>query len=201
MDDDLAEQLAAWERDDEIPDDLDEANPIVPVDERRVDWALERLARMASDEQRVVSFVDEEMERLVSFRDDRLTAIERRRAWVERGVEQWMRSQHRETGRKTVKLPHGEVKLRAARRRVDVVVDLDDFEQVATLDDLVPGAVIHRTEISKQEIARQLQPGPVTGRDLDGSQVVAAVTADGERVPGVYFVVPVEDTFSVKVIP
>lgn len=109
--------------------------PVALQDEAAANRMLRALGRLAVDEAKIRAVAADEVARIAAFVEDRCAGIARRRDWIERSLEGWLRGQPDDV--KTVTLPNGVVQRRQPRRRV-VVLDetdaaLDDIEAVAPL--------------------------------------------------------------------
>ncbi len=196
------------------PRDAEHANRLLRV-VRGLDREAEEIERVARDE----------MRRIESWRDDRLTGLVKRRAAVANVLADYVRALNRENPkRKTVKFPNGTLALRAPRASVDVtdrakfdtwwrenvrsevaqyvrdVLDVDDVDEskIAEIVELVLSRsplVSVKVEPSKSGLA-QLAKGPAIGDDVPDAH---ALLVDGEPVPGVALVQPTVDAFSLTV--
>jgi hypothetical protein len=197
---DLAEWIAATV--DLYPDDGGDAEPATILDLNEADRALRRLRKLADDEAEILEVASALIDDTVAWRDDRLYGIERARAWVERSLEQWMRARHAETGRKTVKLPAGELRLRAPRWSVhsdDADASPELLKQLVEID---LSLVRIETSVARGAVTKVAEPGPRADVPVEsGWQAHLAVTVDGQVLPGVYLVRAVEDTFKAAPSP
>lgn len=182
--------LAAWldEHDGPAPN-LDEApTPIEDVEqaERRMN-KLRRLARQKAEIQDVAA---SEVARILGWKDDRVSAIERAEAWIASSLEAWHRARvaSKLIEGKSYKLASGTVKLRASGQ-TKLVVDGDESELATELRQTRPEWVREKLTLDKAEIKART-------KNVDG-QVVDAAT--GEVVPGLRYEKADEDTFSVEV--
>lgn len=113
--------------DDDLSGDVDEIEP--PPDADRANALLRVLRGVEREARKIDMLATQEIERISSWRSDRLAGLERRRDAIAGALEGWMRAVNRDNPkRKTETLPNGKLTLRAARRRVEIV-DRDAFLQ------------------------------------------------------------------------
>lgn len=195
---DVAEALAL-----DIPDDLD-TEPLRIPDQRVANRALRRLAILQTDQATVVAdaeaelaelfaLIEPERQRIAAFMEDRLHGIERARSWTLRGLEGWMRAANTaDPSLVTVKGTGGELRL---RKNPDRIVITDQTCAADALPSTVKPVEVQPAEVKKlvkpsgiREDAEQVDP---LGIDVpDGFHVECAVNGDGQRVDGVFFLVP-----------
>lgn len=111
-------------------DPEDETRPQPVVDEAAVAGVLRRIRRLSADRAKIQAACETERQLIAAFESDRCAGIDREIAWGSRSLEVWMRQYNRASGKKTVKVSTGEVKLRPDKGRV-VVTDLPAFLQWA----------------------------------------------------------------------
>jgi len=186
----------------EVEDDLDSflAEPISeeqlaevppPVDDPvRANRYLRRIRRLEENAAQVDSLASDEIARIREWADQRKASIEREQNWLARSLEAFARNNATATGSKTVKLPNGDLSLRAPRVRVEI----DD-------EDALLGSVdesLYRVTYKADRTAlAKLDPGtwsPTEDEvDVEEAPVVSPV---GEILPGVRFVRSTTDTFT-----
>lgn len=182
----MTDGLADYSEDTEPP-------TLATVDEiertlRRLRVVTDRLAEVEEVAKANVQAVQE-------WLHDRSSVLLREIAWHEQAVERWHREHVRQGGAKTFPLPSGVLKLAKGRTTVEALGEPGYS--------VPPSLVRERREWSKADVAKATTPGPVAD-DVDapeGKVAHYAVTADGEVLGNVVLLVPVVDTFSVKVSP
>ena len=114
--------------------------------------------------------------------------------WHTVAVERFMRAHVREGGTKTVSLPSGVLSLRQGSQKIEPLTK-------APSDNVPADYVRVKSEWDRHAIAKATAPGPVAeGVEAPAGYVAHwAVDANGERVPDVVRLVPVEPSFSLKV--
>lgn len=154
---------------------------------RRIAWATRRTTS-------VEAAAREEVRRVEAWAAEQTDGPARLVEWCERSLEVWMRRHNERTGAKTVKLPSGELRLRAGKIRIEAAaLDAAAADALAAIDgDLVR----RRYEVAKTRVVEVLVQGPPVGVDADGHVPHAAVDpASGEVVAGVMFLVPSRPSF------
>lgn len=199
-DDELAADFDSWEADGEPEPDYDSAPPPLQ-DSDRVERTLRRLGRLQAEAEEVRAFAARQIATAQAWRDDRLAGIERAARWHEEQVEAWARATHREGGPKQVKLPSGVVRLTAPGAPRVVAPDVPDEMAAIPFVAVDPSLVRTKFEVDKNQAKRLLRPAPhpCGEPDSDGFVPHHAVTADGEVVPGIVFLVGTRDSFSLSV--
>lgn len=164
LDDDLGLDFTEGEGDPPPLEDEDQANRVL----RRV-AALERQL----DGHKAVARA--EVERIAAWLKDRAATIEGSLVWHRRTLEGWMRT----TGRSTVKLPNGELRLRPERPKVVGLLAEhgDEDAQLDTLEGLDLGVLRTKRELAVSDILKMAKPGPavVVGAPVEGYTMHAAV--------------------------
>ncbi len=89
---------------------------VLAMNKLRADQILQTLAVLEDEAQEVDSIVEAEMKILEEYRASERQKIERKAEWLESKLEQFIRS----TDQKTINLPHGSLKLRLGREKVEV---------------------------------------------------------------------------------
>ncbi len=92
----------------------------------RADQLLMAITVLETKVADVNNLVDEEIQIIESYRESELTKLEKKRSWLAWNLEQFMRS----TKEKTIKLPHGVMKVRLGRDKVEVF-DMEIFMKQA----------------------------------------------------------------------
>lgn len=176
---------------DPFPDDGD-LSPLEIASREHAAKELWRLGRLESEAAQVEAVYAARLAPLDAYRADRLGGISRRREWIRRGLELFMRSVADRDRIKSLTLPEGVLELSKARTRVEGDVEL-------VPEDLKPFLIRWKAELNKVAAKDTLTPGPVIGDEqTDGTIKRAAVGADGAVVPGVWFVCDDQPSFSVQ---
>lgn len=175
---------------------------------------LRRLARLEQEAAQVEAVYEAQKARLDAYREDRMAGIRSRRAWLENGLESFMRATAERDRILSLTLPDGKLALSKPRAKVEGAA-----EDVP--EDLAPFLVRYNPQLDKAEAHRRLTPAfwlhpaegaalvsfltqapftpmPVGAGMLEGQVLVhAAVDVHGEWVPGITFVAPTRRTFKV----
>lgn len=168
-----------------------DAEPSALLDIEQADYALRRIARIDHEMKRNEAIARHQVEKIQAWLHGRSDILLSQREWWVRSAEGWMRSHNAETGVKTEKLPSGTLSLRKAQPKVEVDADpVDAPEQFVKVV----------TKWDRNAIKQACSAGPeVEVSDIpEGYKARAAVTADGEQLPGVVLLVPTRDSFSLK---
>lgn len=157
--DDLRDELDAFvlgDSDDDYESQPDETPP-VPEDADGANRLLRRIRGFERliDEAREVAFA--ELERIQKWYDDRTAGMRSQIAYNERSLEQWMRSEHAASGRKTVKLPNGEARVREAKARIAVHDEQATIVQFIESDQ--DAWVRFKREVDKVAMMKTVVPG------------------------------------------
>ena len=91
--------------------------------------ALSVLEEKAND---VNKLADDEIHLIEEYRNVEIQKLQKKMAWLEYNLEQFIRS----TDEKTINLPHGAIKLRLGRDKVEIT-DMEKFMRVAPLRGLM----------------------------------------------------------------
>jgi hypothetical protein len=142
----------------------------IEVDRLRADQLLSAIAILESQMNDVNELVDKEMRLLEEYRSSELARLDKKRSWLVFNLEAYARS----TGEKTMRLPHGILKLRKGRDKVAVVA-MEEF-------------------LTKAQSFGFLRAIPES-YSPDTQAVLAHIKRTGEVPPGVEFI-PAETRFS-----
>jgi hypothetical protein len=102
--------------------EVSEEQKLVELDQLRADQMLMAIQKLEDQQAEVGKLVDSEMKLLEEYRDVENTRLERKANWLSTNLEHYMRGLES----KTVTLPHGTLKIRKGRDKVEVS-DLDTF--------------------------------------------------------------------------
>jgi hypothetical protein len=147
-----------------------EATKRIEMDRLRADQLLTAIAILENQMNDVNELVDKETRLLEEYRSSELARLDKKRGWLLFNLEGFARS----TGEKTMRLPHGILKLRKGRDKVAVVAMEQFLEKAQTLGFL-------------RTIPESYTP--------DVQAVLAYIKRTGEVPPGVEFI-PAETKFS-----
>lgn len=178
---DARSDLEAWLDGNGGPPALDTAEPAPPPDAPRdVERWLRKLAVVTADAAEVDRLADEEIARYEAWRADRHHGLGRAAAWLERGLEGWMRANREQGGPPTFDLTSGVLRLRASRRAVDLAPPpgTDPYSALEALRIAHPTFVRVKLSLNRHAVQACTIPGP------DGQAVLPAT---GELVPYVVF--------------
>ncbi len=98
----------------------------IEMDRLRADQLLAAIAVLEGQMADVNTLVEKETRLLEEYRSNELSRLDKKRSWLVFNLEAFARS----TGEKTMRLPHGILKLRKGRDKVAVVA-MDDFLKIA----------------------------------------------------------------------
>lgn len=206
----LQDDLAAYVYgDDDAPDEP----PEPPEDTIGADRLLGRVRSYERTAAEIEGLAQANIAKIMAWRDDRISGVERSIAFHSRSLEVWMRSVHESSGGKvkTQNLPHGVLAVRKSPTRV--VVD-DDEAAAAIVADQRPEWVKVDRSIRKREALRDLFVGSPVLRvddpppegygwhealDLCGwSSLWLLVLPQFRTVPYVWLLVPSRPSFSYR---
>ncbi len=139
-----------------------EAKQRLELDRLKADQILATVAVVEKQMAEVNNLVEKETRLLEEFRSNELGRLDKTRSWLVFNLDGFMRS----TGEKTVRLPHGLLKLRKGRDRVAVVA-LERFLEVGSSLGLV------------RAVPEQLAP--------DIPAIINYIKTSGEIPPGIEF--------------
>ena len=94
----------------------------VEMNKLMADRMLSAVAVLESQMEEVNQLVEKEIQLLEGYRSSELSRLDKKRSWLVFNLDGYMRS----TGQKTVRLPHGSLKLRKGRDKVAVIA-LEEF--------------------------------------------------------------------------
>lgn len=103
-----------------------EAEHRIELDKLRADQLLQTIGVVEEKMEEVNRLVENEIKIIEFFRSSELGKLERKRSWLAWNLEQYIRS----TNEKTIRLPHGSMKVRNTREKT-VVSDMEKFLLVA----------------------------------------------------------------------
>jgi hypothetical protein len=190
----LSAYLDAWMDDDlaDVPD----SGELAIEDDVFADRLLYRRATIAAEEARIEKLRKERIAEIDDWCDRRKAKAEREASWIERGLEVFMRFRVARGGPKTLQLPSGVLKLTKPRESVDVR-DPDGFRAWARANapELLRWPEPPEPEPKKDDL-KKLRAGE--SRPF-GELLEFSLAHEGEVIPGVYVVVPKEDSF--KAVP
>ena len=99
----------------------------IEVDKLRADQLLSAIAVLEAQVDDANRLADDEIKLVEEYRTMELARLNKKISWLAWNAEQFIRS----TGEKTIRLPHGTIKLRMSRERVEIT-DLQRFLNVKT---------------------------------------------------------------------
>lgn len=195
MTDELLDDLAAYMADGEdLPHDPD-ATIEPPRDADQANAMLRVVQRLGQQRDEIVRLAQAEKAQIDAWAADRTSGLDRRITLIEVALEGWARAVNRETPkRKTLSFPHGTLRLRPGRPSVSVV-DEASFVAWALAND----RDLLSVKPARAEIKRRLVVGHE--HEVEGEPpmvTLAALTGDGEIVPGVVFERPRADGFTLQ---
>lgn len=186
IEDEFDEYAESFDEADDMPgqaDIADDALAALEIDSRvHASKELRKLARVEREAAEVRAVYDARRAADDAFLADRMRGIESKRRWITVGLELFMRAEAQRSRIKSLALPDGVLALTKARTRVEGNPDLIPEDQK-------PFLVRWKAEIDKPAVSQRLTQGAVIGDEgADGTVRRFALGADGEPVPGVWFV-------------
>jgi hypothetical protein len=103
-----------------------DANKRIEVNKLRADQLLMAVSTLDTEMADVHKLADDEIQLIENYRAKELARLDKKRSWLLWNLEQFMRS----TSEKTIRLPHGTLKVRKGRDRVAIVA-MEKFLSVA----------------------------------------------------------------------
>jgi phage host-nuclease inhibitor protein Gam len=92
------------------------------MDKLKADQMLAAVEKIETQMNDVIELAEEEIQLIEDYRKSELEKLEKKCSWLAWNLETYIRS----TGDKTITLPHGQIKLRQGRQKVQVI-DMDKF--------------------------------------------------------------------------
>jgi hypothetical protein len=135
----------------------------IELDRIKADQMLSAVSVVEGQMADVNDLVEKEIRLLEEYRSNELSRLDKKRSWLTWNLEQFIRS----TGEKTIRLPHGQLKIRKGRDRV-AVVSLEKLLEVG------PALGLVRT------VPEQLTP--------DIQAILTHIKNTGNIPPGVEFI-------------
>jgi phage host-nuclease inhibitor protein Gam len=178
----------------DLPDFDDQQEPPTAIDLPDIERRLRRIRVLTDTLGELEQVAKDDKARIDAWLEERSAIVRREVEWWTTSVERWHRAHVREGGAKTVSLPSGSLSLRQGQQRVEPLTKEPS--------ELVPDDLVRvKREWDKQAVKAATAPGPVAEGVQAPEGYVAhwAVDANGERVPDVVRLVPIADTFSVRV--
>jgi hypothetical protein len=142
----------------------------IEMDRLRADQILAAISKLEEGMADVNELCDKELRLIEEYRANEVARLDKKRSWLVFNLDGFMRS----TGEKTVRLPHGSMKLRRGRDKA-VVVAMDEFLKIGPRLKLV------------RSVPEQITP--------DIQAIVNHIKTTGEIPAGVQFI-PADVRFS-----
>ena len=208
----FGDDLDGWELDTMLDDDGQVRRP---EDDAHADKLLGVLAYLQRQKAKVARTADHRIQSIRTWQADREAVAQRDIDRIEHQLEQWARAMHEQAGGKTVtwKLPNGTIALRKARTKVYVLDDRETPEMLAragrydvlnehpatyTVDKKAVAELVKKPEQRGPALSEQI--GMPAGYVAHHVPVPGTEAADGEYLPGVYLLVPIDErNFEAKV--
>ena len=147
-----------------------EAQRTIEVNRLRADQILAAISKLEEGMADVNNLCDKELKLIEEYRANEVARLDKKRSWLVFNLDGFMRS----TGEKTLRLPHGSLKLRKGHDKVAVVA-LDEFLKIGPRLKLV------------RSVPEQITP--------DIQAIVNHIKTTGEIPAGVQFI-PADVRFS-----
>ena len=142
----------------------------IEMDRLRADQILAAISKVEEGMAGVNGLCDKEVKLIEEYRANELSRLDKKRSWLVFNLDGFMRS----TGEKTLRLPHGSLKLRKGRDKVAVVA-LEEFLKIGPKLKLV------------RSVPEQITP--------DIQAIISHIKTTGEIPAGVEFI-PADTRFS-----
>jgi hypothetical protein len=142
-----------------------DATKRIEMDQLRADQILSAIGKLEEGMAEVNQLCDKEIKLIEEYRANELARLDKKRSWLAFNLEGFMRT----TGDKTLRLPHGTLKLRKGRDRVAVIA-MEQFLKIGQklgLVRTVPESVVPDAQAILQRIK-------TTGDIPDGVQYIPA---------------------------
>jgi hypothetical protein len=147
-----------------------DANKRIEVNKLRADQLLMAVSTLDTQMAEVNELADDEIQLIEQYRTTEIARLDKKRSWLLWNLEQFMRS----TSEKTIRLPHGTLKMRKGRDRIAIVA-MEKFLAVANKLKLL------------RKVPEEYNP--------DNAAILAHVKTTGEIPAGVEFI-PAGSKFS-----
>lgn len=195
----LDEELDAWLSDDML-DDAGEYRD--PADDAHADQLLGVLAAIGRRSAEVQATAAKRRERIDAWEAERTATLAREAEQVQARLEGYSRQVFERSGGKTqtLKLSNGTLKLTKARTRVHVLdaTEVPAWLRSVGLGGLVKEQTVTTTSVVKGAVQAELVKDRPVGPEVEGAlagidpgfKAHHIVTDSGEKVPGVYLLVP-----------
>jgi hypothetical protein len=174
LDDFLDGALTDW---DGPPEGIDQADKLL--------WALRGVRRRQAE---VAAVAKARTDQVNAWRDDQLASLGRDEARLSALLEGWAHAQHEDTGRKTWKLPAGELKVRPRMVTADWMGD-----DPAALAKVVPEAVVTEQRVMPGEVKKIAQRGyrwPERDPCAPPGRLAYHALVAGKEAPGIVLYAP-----------
>ncbi len=172
------------------------------VDEEQANRFMRRLRWVTKERTKIKAVATAEVARINLWADDRVSGLDRAEMSLKRALEGWTRLNFARTRRKSFPTPHGTLKLTAPHSRIEIV----DEDAAVTWCRDNERLELTKLTVAKSHITEALKSEALAEGKVDeawqserAEQAVEIVTSDGEPIPGVRVVTPLDDTFSVAV--
>jgi len=151
----------------------------VEMTKLRADQVLAALSVLEKKAEEVNNLADEEIILIEEFRQTEIEKLEKKASWLSYQLESFIRSLNREDPScKSVTLPHGVLKLRLGRDKVEIT-DLDKFLKVAEKRDLLKKVPESYEPDLQKTLAYVKTYGFLTGVTLIPAQTKFSYTTKG----------------------
>jgi hypothetical protein len=135
----------------------------VPADTGQADgllWVLRHVRQRIMEAEEVAA---ERIADITGWLEAVATPLANRASYLETMLEQWAQAEHERTGRKTWKLPAGELRVRPRLVRSDTVTAPSAMDEgvIDTIADLVPMAVEYEVKVKPGEVKKLAHAGAV----------------------------------------
>ncbi len=183
----------------EDDDEQEEPGPIPTDGDAALDHAeryLRAIRSIDAKRARIEAHAKREHERIDRWLEKETTGLDKRRAFLTQLLDSFARAWKARTHLAPPKLINGTLRLSAPRRRIEVD-DLAAFKDWAEGNARLDLLRI-KIEPNKENLHQATGEGPLL-EETEQEVRRAAVTPDGEVVPGIQLVMPRQDSFSLTV--
>jgi hypothetical protein len=103
-----------------------DAKKLIEINRLRADQLLMAISTLEARAAEINTMVDSEVALFDDYRTAEIAKLDKKMAWLAFNLEQYMKS----TGEKTMALPHGELKMRKGRDKIEIT-DMEKFLKIA----------------------------------------------------------------------
>jgi hypothetical protein len=149
-----------------IPEDQEQRERFRIEDKSQAAWALRKMSRIQAEMDENIMTAQAEIERITGWRDSENEKLERSVSFFEGLLyEYFMDLREEDPKLKTMKLPHGSLKMRAQQPQYEY----DETQLLPWAKENLPDAVVVKESVAKTPVKKHIQE---TGEMVPGVQMV-----------------------------